>query len=204
MNQESGGNPNALSSAGAIGLMQLMPGTAAALGVNPTNPQQNLLGGAKYLASLDKEFKNWQLALAAYNAGPGTVESLVKQHGDSFAAIAHFLPAQTQNYVNSITAMLTSHPAAGGTSSASIPVQIQLSHYWQSLLANAVKAPKASHPDTPIVGNSALSIAGFLAKFLSGAAVTPGMLGSTGVGLGLAGLGALGNGLDLLPLLGLM
>jgi hypothetical protein len=194
MNQESGGNPNALSSAGAIGLMQLMPGTAAALGVNPTNPQQNLLGGAKYLASLDKEFKNWQLALAAYNAGPGTVESLVKQHGDSFAAIAHFLPAQTQHYVNSISAMLTAHPA-GGSSPASSPVPSQLYHYWQSYLFNAIKAPKTSHPDTPSLGSSAWWKNFFLGPSSS----------ATHIGMGLAagGLGSVFGEMGLLPLLGL-
>lgn len=71
---ESGGNPSAISSAGAIGVMQLMPGTAVALGVNPYNPEQNINGGAKYLRQQIDRFGNVPLALAAYNAGPAAVE----------------------------------------------------------------------------------------------------------------------------------
>lgn len=72
--QESGWNPNARSRKGALGLAQLMPQTARALGVNPSDPQQNLEGGARYLRRQYEAFGNWRLALAAYNAGPGAVE----------------------------------------------------------------------------------------------------------------------------------
>ncbi|MGO4917411.1 lytic transglycosylase domain-containing protein [Pseudogemmobacter sp. W21_MBD1_M6] len=72
--QESGWNPRAKSNKGAIGLAQLMPGTARRLGVDPHNPRQNLEGGARYLATQYRTFKSWRLALAAYNAGPGAVE----------------------------------------------------------------------------------------------------------------------------------
>lgn len=75
--QESGWNPNARSHKGAIGLAQLMPGTARALGVNPSDPYENLEGGARYLARQFREFGSWRLALAAYNAGP----EAVKKHG---------------------------------------------------------------------------------------------------------------------------
>lgn len=72
--QESGWNDKALSHKGAIGLAQLMPGTARTLGVDPNDPVQNLDGGARYLATQYRAFKSWRLALAAYNAGPGAVQ----------------------------------------------------------------------------------------------------------------------------------
>ena len=74
---ESGFDSRAVSRKGAMGLMQLMPGTAIDLGVTkPFDPEQNISGGAKYLSDCVKTFKNLRLALAAYNAGPGLVAKL--------------------------------------------------------------------------------------------------------------------------------
>ena len=90
--QESGGKQDAVSSAGAIGVMQLMPGTARDLGVDPNNLDQNIEGGMRYLAQMYKKFGNWSLALAAYNAGPGAVEK--------YKGVPPF--TETQNYVKNI------------------------------------------------------------------------------------------------------
>ena len=95
--QESGFNPRAVSGAGAQGLMQLMPATARGLGVtNPFDPAQSIDGAARLLKGLQLEFHRTDLALAAYNAGPGAVHR--------YGGVPPY--PETRNYVRSIMAML--------------------------------------------------------------------------------------------------
>ena len=90
--QESGWNPRARSHKGALGLAQLMPATARTLGVDPRDPLQNLDGGARYLAQQYRQFRDWRLALAAYNAGP--------KAGEKHGGVPPY--RETQGYVTAI------------------------------------------------------------------------------------------------------
>ena len=95
--QESGGNPRAVSPAGAQGLMQLMPATAAGAGVNAFDPAQAIGAAAKILSgNLHRFHGSVPLALAAYNAGAGAVEQ--------YGGVPPY--TETQNYVRRIVAMM--------------------------------------------------------------------------------------------------
>ncbi len=110
---ESGGNPRAVSSKGAMGLMQLMPGTAMQLGVrNVFSPQENLDAGVRYLRTLLLRYGgDLDKALAAYNAGAGAV--------DRAGGVPRY--RETQEYVRKVTNSYNG--ASGGSSGSGTPLQ---------------------------------------------------------------------------------
>lgn len=126
---ESDFNPNVVSGAGAIGLMQLMPETAASLGVsNPYDPYQNIMGGAKFISQLVEQFKGYsnglELAVAGYNAGPYAVIKYGYQ-----------VPpySETQAYVKKVLGLVEIHDSTSGTSTEIKTDQESLEKSYQVL-----------------------------------------------------------------------
>lgn len=118
-NQESGQNENAVSSAGAIGVMQLMPGTAAMYGADPYDAADNIQAGTSYLGDLLNQFGGDQAAaLAAYNWGPGNVQKAQALYGANWLQHA---PAETQNYVAKILGGTVTQYAAATPALAPAP-----------------------------------------------------------------------------------
>lgn len=111
---ESGFNREARSPVGAAGLFQLMPATANRFGLRTSwwrdqryQPEPSARAAAQYLKLLHKQFGDWRLALAAYNAGEGRVRKLLDQHqARTFDGIATHLPAETQMYVPKVEATI--------------------------------------------------------------------------------------------------
>lgn len=122
--RESNLNQGAIGTKGEVGIFQLMPGTAAQLGVDPTDLAENIAGGTTYLGQLYAQFNDDPVAmLAAYNAGPGTVQRLQAQYGANWFS---YLPSSTQAYVQSILANANTQVATLSPSSAADAVsQIQ-------------------------------------------------------------------------------
>jgi len=110
---ESAGKPNAVSNKGARGLMQLMPGTAKDLGVDATDPEENVEGGSRYLQQQIKEFGDKRLALAAYNWGPGNIKNAIakiKADGKkpTWENIKQYVkvPRETREYVDRVLSLV--------------------------------------------------------------------------------------------------
>jgi hypothetical protein len=132
---ESGGNPQARSGKGAMGLMQLMPATWAALsmqqglGSDPFDPRANVLAGAAFLRAMFDRYGDLPSALAAYNAGPGRV--------DAWRRTGHSLPAETLAYVARLSLLL------GPDAPQSLPVSLPVS---QPVSVPATAAPAGPKP----------------------------------------------------------
>lgn len=142
MTQESSGNASAVSPKGAQGLTQLMPATARDLGVDPTDPQQNIRGGVSYLKQQVDRFGTAR-GLAAYNAGPGRVAR---------TADMSELPSETQNYVSSVLSRAQRLAAGGGAPAPEYsPGQVDVSHIdIDTLMSGFQKARSAG--DAKAVG----------------------------------------------------
>jgi soluble lytic murein transglycosylase-like protein len=107
--RESSFNQNAIGSSGEVGIFQLMPATAAQLGVNPYDVTGNIQGGITYLGQMYSQFGNWNDALAAYNWGPANVLNA-----------GGVYPASVASYVNWVLNQATSYNASLGSSGVTV------------------------------------------------------------------------------------
>ena len=150
---ESGLNPQAISRAGAVGLWQFMPSTGRYFGLHQDwyvdqrmDPERSTEAACKYLRQLYGIFKDWELALAAYNCGPGNVRKAIRRSGykKTFWEVYRYLPRETRSYLPQFVAILyllnhseehnlfakpepkldPAHPAAAAPIAAPLPVPI--------------------------------------------------------------------------------
>lgn len=146
--RESGGNPNALSNKGAVGLMQVLPSTARGYNVNAQqlyNPATNVDVGAHYLADLYHRYGNNPVgALVAYNAGPGRWNEVMSGKRPYSS-----LPSETQNYVNNILSGSSPSRNMLGLQGNYTPMPSEGQQYTR-----AMSAPSMASPNTPSQNSS--------------------------------------------------
>ncbi len=142
MRAESGGVVSAISSAGAMGLMQVMPDTWAELhiryrlGHDPYDPRDNILAGTAYLREMWDRYGNVGAMLAAYNAGPGRY--------DEYRSTDRPLPAETRAYVASLAPILLGEQPSGATSTGARPLD------WREAAIFVAREDGALPPDPAV------------------------------------------------------
>lgn len=160
---ESGMNPNTPdSSAGAIGIFQLEPATAAQLGVNPRDPVQNITGGVMYLQQMLSQFGDISEALAAYDWGPGNVARALAAYG---AAWLQHAPGETQNYVAKILNGLGTQysVSVGPPPPAAAPPDATAAPDPASSFSASITADAQSAGSLSFAGVALLAVLGFVA-----------------------------------------
>lgn len=139
------------SSAGAIGVFQLEPATAAGLGVDPYDVNGNIQGGITFLKQLYQKYGSWDQALAAYNWGPGKV--------DRAAAAGTSWPGEVLNYVKGVLGIGAVYSAGVQQQSASTPTPAQADILPSDILANVTGSPtKVKMGAVLVVGGVALAL----------------------------------------------
>jgi Transglycosylase SLT domain len=142
INQESGFNPEIVSSAGAQGVAQFMPKVAEEWGLkNPFDPHAALVASARFLRSLYDQFGNWGLAAAAYNGGPTRVQKWIHKGGK--------LPDETRHYVMTITGVPAEKWVAGKSQDATFSVPARSPCQEVAHLAGAPSEPVETSPRAP-------------------------------------------------------
>jgi hypothetical protein len=163
--RESNLNPNAVSSAGAQGVMQLEPATARAMGVtNPFDPAQNIAGGVRYLAQLISRFSGDLVkAVAAYDWGPTSVQTAFDSFGPNWLGSA---PTETRNYVQAILGVTPDQAATSAAPQQPITIDASTGQPVQDF-TNVDQLPNVT-PGLTLQGKLLIGAAAALAVYYIG------------------------------------